>query len=152
MDPSHHQWLLDESQVDILPRLLLPLAGPTPDTFDPEEIDALPMDLQYLDEDKAVETDPDLKKMILEALYQLCATRSCREYIRSKNAYLILRELHKSEPDQAMKDTIEDVVQLLIKKEDEIQADDLRGVDVPKDVQDQIDDESSQMEKLNVED
>ena len=71
MDPKDHQWLLDESQVDILPRLLLPLAGPTPDTFDPDEIDQLPLDLQYLDDDKEVESDPDLKKMLLESLYQV---------------------------------------------------------------------------------
>ena len=71
IDPKDHQWLLDESQVDILPRLLLPLAGPTPDTFDPDEIDQLPLDLQYLDDDKEVESDPDLKKMLLESLYQV---------------------------------------------------------------------------------
>jgi len=148
MDPKHHQWLLDESQVDILPKLLLPLAGPTPDCFDPEEIDQLPMDLQYLDDDKEVESDPDLKKMLLESLYQLCATRPCREYIRSKNAYLILRELHKTEKEQDMKDTIEDVVQLLIKKEDEIQVDDLHGVEVPQDVAAQIE----EMDNLNLAD
>ena len=56
----------------------------------------------------------------------------------------------KAEDDQDMKDTIEDVVQLLIKKEEEIQVEDLHGVDVPKDVQDQFEAERSQMENLNV--
>jgi len=151
MDPKDHQWLLDESQVDILPRLLLPLAGPTPDTFDPDEIDQLPLDLQYLDDDKEVESDPDLKKMLLESLYQLCATRPCREYIRSKNAYLILRELHKAETDPAMKDTIEDVVQLLIKKEEEINADNLiSDVEIPEDVAAKLKEERAQLENLEL--
>ena len=140
-DPAHHEWLLNESQVDILPSLLLPLAGPTPDSFDDEDIDKLPVDLQYLDEDKQTEPDPDLRKMLLEALYQLCATKKCREYIRSKNAYVILRELHKVEEDQAVKDACEDVVQLLIKKEEEINLDSYHDVDVPEDVAQQFDSE-----------
>jgi hypothetical protein len=57
--------------VDLLPRLLLPLAGPTPDTFDEEDVDKLPIDLQYLDEDKKVEEDADIRKLILESLLQV---------------------------------------------------------------------------------
>jgi len=149
-DPAHHLWLLDESQVDILPKLLLPLAGPTPDTFDAEDIDKLPMDLQYLDEDQKMESDPDLRKMLLEALYQLCATRQCREYIRSKNAYLILRELHKQEKDEALQDAIEDVVQLLIKKEEEINVDSYHDVEVPDDITEQIENERKELENVKL--
>jgi hypothetical protein len=57
--------------VDILPRLLLPLAGPTPDTLEEEEVDKLPLDLQYLDEDKKVEEDADIRKLLLESLLQV---------------------------------------------------------------------------------
>ena len=57
--------------VDLLPRLLLPLAGPTPDTFDEEDVDKLPIDLQYLDEDKKVEEDADIRKLVLESLLQV---------------------------------------------------------------------------------
>jgi hypothetical protein len=49
----------------------LPLAGPTPDTFDEEDVDKLPIDLQYLDEDKKVEEDADIRKLILESLLQV---------------------------------------------------------------------------------
>jgi len=149
-DPAHHQWLLDESQVDILPKLLLPLAGPTPDSFDADDIDKLPMDLQYLDDDQEMEQDPDLRKMLLESIYQLCATRQSREYIRGKNAYLILRELHKTEKEEAMKDAVEDVVQLLIKKEEEIQIDSYHDVQVPPDVAQQIEEEAKQMESVDL--
>ena len=34
------------NDIDLLPRLLLPLAGPTPDTFEEDEIEKLPIDLQ----------------------------------------------------------------------------------------------------------
>ena len=57
--------------VDLLPRLLLPLAGPTPDTFDDEDIEKLPIDLQYLDETKKIEEDTDIRKLLLESLLQV---------------------------------------------------------------------------------
>ena len=60
-----HQWLLGED-VDILPSLLLPLAGP--EEFSEEETDKLPEDLQYLPTDKTREGDPDIRKMLLQAL------------------------------------------------------------------------------------
>ena len=34
------------NDIDLLPRLLLPLASPTPDTFEEDEIEKLPIDLQ----------------------------------------------------------------------------------------------------------
>ena len=133
-DFGHHEWLLGED-VDILPRLLLPLAGPTPEDMEPDEVEKLPVDLQYLDEDKGVEEDPDLRKMLLETLNQLCATRIGREVMRQKNAYFILRELHKSEKDASVRLACENVVDILIKKEDEeIKVDNYKEVSVPDDV------------------
>lgn len=57
-DDDYHSWLLSED-VDILPRLLLPLAGN--EEFTDEENEKLPIDLQYLGEDKKRETDPDIR-------------------------------------------------------------------------------------------
>jgi len=76
--------------VDILPRLLLPLAGPTPDTLDEEDIDKLPIDLQYLDEDKKIEEDADIRKLLLESLLQVKALlkaryRSCKDKFSNRN-------------------------------------------------------------------
>ena len=65
---DHHDFLLSEA-VDLLPKLLLPLAGP--EEFDEEDNDKLPIDLQYLGEDKTREQDPDIRKMLLEALTQV---------------------------------------------------------------------------------
>ncbi|XP_066594572.1 protein HGH1 homolog [Prorops nasuta] len=128
-DVENHEWLLS-SEVDILSHLLLPLAGP--EEFDEEDNDKLPINLQYLPENKQRETDPDIRIMLLEALMQLCATKKGREYLRSKNAYIILRELHKAEKDKNVLLECEKVVDILIKKEEEIGLDNLKDVEVPE--------------------
>jgi hypothetical protein len=56
--------------VDILPHLLLPLAGP--EEFTDDEMEKLPPELQYLPECKVREADPDIRRMLLEALLQVC--------------------------------------------------------------------------------
>ncbi|KRT79669.1 Armadillo repeat containing protein, partial [Oryctes borbonicus] len=61
-DTEYHEWLLRED-VDILPRLLLPLAGNN--EYDEEDNDKLPLELQYLPEDKKREEDPDIRYKIL---------------------------------------------------------------------------------------
>ena len=55
--------------VDILPHLLLPLAGP--EEFPEDDMEKLPPDLQYLDENKQRETDPVIRRMLLDALLQV---------------------------------------------------------------------------------
>jgi len=65
---EHHEWLLGDD-VDLLPRLLLPLAGP--EEFDDDEMEKLPVDLQYLQPDKERELDTDIRRMLVEALNQV---------------------------------------------------------------------------------
>nr|CAG4637150.1 EOG090X08WK [Ceriodaphnia reticulata]SVE73038.1 EOG090X08WK [Ceriodaphnia reticulata] len=130
-ETEHHEWLLSEA-VDLLPKLLLPLAGP--EEFDEEDNDKLPIDLQYLGEDKTREKDPDIRKMLLEALTQLCATKSGREYLRSKNTYVILRELHKWEKDENVMAVLEHLVNIIIRFEYEIGHDNLKEVEVPEEI------------------
>ena len=66
---ASHQWLLSED-VDLLPALLLPLAGP--EQFGEDETEQLPLDLQFLPDDKQREPDPDLRKMLIEAIMKVC--------------------------------------------------------------------------------
>ena len=56
--------------MDILPYLLLPLAGP--EELSEEEMEGLPEDLQYLGDDKMREDDPDIRKMLIESVMQVC--------------------------------------------------------------------------------
>ena len=93
-DTSLHEWLFSKD-VDVLPYILLPLAGG--EEFDDETNDMLPPELQYLEPTKQREEDVDIRKMLLESLSQLSATRDGRLYLRSKGTYEILRELHKFE-------------------------------------------------------
>ena len=48
---------------------------------------------------------------------QLCCTRFGRDFLREKQAYLILRELHKWEEDMEVKETCETLVHILIADE-----------------------------------
>lgn len=72
---EYHEWLLSD-KVDLLPRLLLPLAGP--EEFDDDDTDRLPDELQYLPSDKEREPDSDIRKMLLEALLQVATTYTGR--------------------------------------------------------------------------
>ena len=55
--------------MDILPHLLLPLTGP--EEFPEDDMEKLPPDLQYMDENKQRESDPDIRRMLLDALLQV---------------------------------------------------------------------------------
>jgi len=127
---SDHEWLLGED-LNLLSHMLLPLAGPTPEDLSDDEVEKLPMDLQYLDEDKKIESDDDIRKMLLEGLTQLCATRMGREVMRSQNVYLILRELHKREQNREVRLAAENIIDILIKTEEEINIDNYKEVEVP---------------------
>ena len=65
---DYHEWLLGPD-VDVLPNLLLPLAGP--EELPEDEMDQLPLDLQYLPEDKKREPDEDIRLMLIETLLQV---------------------------------------------------------------------------------
>lgn len=138
-DSSLHEWLFSPD-VDILPFILLPLAGP--EEFDDEDNEKFPMDLQFLGSDKQREPDADIRVILLESLAQLCATRNGRNYLRGKGTYEILRELHKFENslngDPRALRACEDVVDILIRTEDEIAHDNLKHLEIPDDVMPQI--------------
>ena len=66
---DYHEWLLGKD-VDIATHLLLPLAGP--EELSDEDMEQLPLDLQYLPSDKQREPDDTIKELLLEALLQVC--------------------------------------------------------------------------------
>ncbi|XP_037658758.1 protein HGH1 homolog [Choloepus didactylus] len=131
----HHEWLLGP-EVDILPFLLLPLAGP--EDFPEEEMARLPVDLQYLPPDKQREPDADVRKMLIEAIMLLTATVPGRQQVRDQGAYLILRELHSWEPEPDVRVACEKLIQVLIGDEPEHGMENLLQVQVPEDVEQQL--------------
>ncbi|XP_030277330.1 protein HGH1 homolog [Sparus aurata] len=136
-DHTHHEWLLSDA-VDILPFLLLPLAGP--EELTEEENDGLPVDLQYLPEDKKREEDPDIRKMLLETLFLMTATKAGRQTLKDKNIYYILREFHKGEKDVHVSAACEKLVQVLIGDEPEQGMENLMEVEIPEDVEQKLKD------------
>ena len=71
---------------------------------------------------------------MLPHTFQLCATIKGREYLRSKNTYYILRELYNVEQDKNVKLSCENVIDIMIKKEEEIGVDNYHEHQVPEDV------------------
>lgn len=129
-DESVHPWLLSE-EVDILPYVLLPLAGP--EELSDEDMEGMPDELQFLPEDKEREPDAKLRLMLLEILLQLCTTKHGREVCRDKKVYPIIRELHKAEKTSDLEKSIYDLVNILMNDEDP-EVDNLKTVVVPEDV------------------
>ncbi|KAM7421988.1 hypothetical protein PAMA_010189 [Pampus argenteus] len=134
-DYAHHEWLLSDA-VDILPFLLLPLAGP--EELSEEENEGLPVDLQYLPDDKKREEDPDIRKMLLETLFLLTATKHGRRTLKEKNVYPILREFHRWEKDAFVGAACEKLVQVLIGDEPEQGMENLMEVEIPEDVEEKL--------------
>ncbi len=116
-------------EVDILPHLLLPLAGP--EELTEEEMEGMPEDLQYLDEDKKRETNKDIKKMLIEAVMKLCATQPGRKVVQDKRTYIIMREYHQWEKEPSLMDPCEDLIQILIGDEPEPGMENLEEVTIP---------------------
>lgn len=148
-DHTHHEWLLSDA-VDILPFLLLPLAGP--EELTEEENEGLPVDLQYLPEDKKREEDPDIRKMLLETLLLLTATKAGRQTLKDKNVYPIMREFHRWEKNVHVTAACEKLVQVLIGDEPEQGMENLMEVEIPNDVEEKLKEaEAKEQEELEKE-
>uniref|UniRef100_A0A9L0T677 HGH1 homolog n=1 Tax=Equus caballus TaxID=9796 RepID=A0A9L0T677_HORSE len=92
----------------------------------------------YLPPDKQREPDPDIRKMLIEAIMLLTATAPGRQQVRDQGAYLILRELHTWEPEPDVRATCEKLIQVLIGDEPERGMENLLEVQVPEDVEEQL--------------
>ncbi|OCT77366.1 hypothetical protein XELAEV_18032567mg [Xenopus laevis] len=95
----------------------------------------LPPDLQYLPEDKERESDPDIRKMLIETVQLLCATAGGRRIVRQKGTYLIMRELHSWERESYVSRACEKLIQVLIGDEPEAGLENLMEVTVPPDLE-----------------
>ncbi|KAI0357988.1 DUF383-domain-containing protein [Trametes cingulata] len=131
--------------IDILPYVLLPLAGP--EEFDLEDQELLPPALQFLPPTKKREPDPVIRLTHVETLLLLCTTRWGRDYLRTHGVYEVIRALHENEEVDKISEEVERLVNLL--KRDE-------GPDTEKDGEDIIaaakveesDDEDSKIEEI----
>ncbi|XP_053913718.1 uncharacterized protein LOC128851137 isoform X2 [Cuculus canorus] len=130
-----HEWLLSE-EVDVLPFLLLPLAGP--EEFPEDEMEQLPVDLQYLPPEKQREEEPDIRKMLLETIMLLSATAVGRGVLRAKGTFPVLRELHRSEQEPRVLAACQKLIQVLIGDDPPPGMENLLTVEVPAEVELQL--------------
>ncbi|KAI9482463.1 Protein hgh1 [Coemansia sp. RSA 989] len=110
-DKEKHKEILDPEETNMLPYILLPLCGP--EEFEMEDMEKMPEEIQFLEDDKKREPDPKLRAALLEAINLLCTTFHGREVLRAKNVYYVLREMHKAETDEACIELNERAVQFI---------------------------------------
>ncbi|ODQ80672.1 hypothetical protein BABINDRAFT_12803 [Babjeviella inositovora NRRL Y-12698] len=114
-DTSAHMTLITDEKINLLPYILLPLAGPG--ELDDEDMFNLPDELQLLPEDKKCEPVHEILCVHLESLLLLCNTRPVREYLREKSVYPLIKELHKAFDVELICELCDRLVQLLMRDE-----------------------------------
>ncbi|KIY74235.1 DUF383-domain-containing protein, partial [Cylindrobasidium torrendii FP15055 ss-10] len=97
--------------IDVLPYLLLPLAGP--EEFDLDDQEKLLEPLQLLPPDKKREIDEVIRLTHVETLLLLCHTRWGRDYQREHGVYEIIRAAHENETVDKISEHIERLVNLI---------------------------------------
>ncbi|OTF71701.1 HGH1-like protein [Euroglyphus maynei] len=132
LDYRHHERLISKEDPELLVRLVMPLAGG--EELSEEEMESLPLDLQYLPGDKQRESNVEIRRLLIEAIHQFCATKYGREIIRHTNIYYHLREYHRWEKNEDLNESLMRLIDVIIKKEDEINVDNLRELIIPNDL------------------
>nr|XP_032823827.1 protein HGH1 homolog isoform X2 [Petromyzon marinus] len=114
-------------------------------------MEGLPIDLQYLPEDKQRENDPDIRRMLIDTIMLLAATSKGRQVLKEKNSYVILRELHKWEKDLQARTACENLLQVLIGDEPAASMQNLLKVQIPPHVEQHLllQDEEQQQQRTD---
>ena len=112
---SSHPMLLADLEANLLPYIMLPLAGP--EEFNEEESADMLTDLQLLPPDKTREPDNDILVTHLETLLLLTATREGREYMRQVKIYPIIRECHLNVENEDVRNACDRLVQVVLRDE-----------------------------------
>ncbi|KAJ9487260.1 hypothetical protein VN97_g6062 [Penicillium thymicola] len=111
-----HPMLFDEDGANLLPYLLLPLAGPE-ELSDEDTTDMLP-DLQLLPPDKQRDSDTTIITTHLETLLLLTTTREGRDKMRAVKVYPLIRETHMHVEDENVTEACDRLVQVLMRDEE----------------------------------
>lgn len=136
-DIASHPMLFDEDAVNLLPYLLLPLAGPE-EFSDEDTMDMLP-DLQLLPPDKQRDSDNTIVTTHLETLLLLTTTREGRDKMRAVKVYPLIRETHLHVQDENVQEACDRLVQVLMRDEEgEGQEPEQPQLEPAKDEDDQV--------------
>ncbi|KAG4104570.1 hypothetical protein H8356DRAFT_1639848 [Neocallimastix lanati (nom. inval.)] len=118
-----HENMLDPDGLNLLPRILLPLAGP--EDFNDEEMEALPDELQLLEPTKKRESDSYMRELLIESLILLATTKFGRDYLRNHSVYPIIREMDLQETDDRVHELALKYVNMTMRPEDPNEKEDL---------------------------
>ncbi|KAI9138935.1 hypothetical protein BKA69DRAFT_1088750 [Paraphysoderma sedebokerense] len=111
--PSHPHYLIQSLLIPLAP----PLLADNLLTDDQLDLDTTPDYLLSLPTSHFVETDPHLRRILLESILLLSCTRVGRDTLRNEKAYYVIREMHKLESDKAVKVVAERIVDMLMRDE-----------------------------------
>lgn len=114
-EASAHKFLLSESGANILPYVLLPLAGN--EELSDEDTEGMLPDLQLLPPDKERDSDPDILVTHLETLLLLTTGREGRDIMRRAKVYPIIRDCHLHVEDENVREACDRLVQVLLRDE-----------------------------------
>jgi len=112
IDSDLHEWMLKSGEnvegnaSDLLVQLLLPLCAGADQqgnegNLDDDDIDKLPIELQYLDEEHEREDDMETRQMLVETVWLLCAGETGRKVVRDQGTYQLIHRLYQWECKKA---------------------------------------------------
>lgn len=115
-DIASHPMLFAEDEANLLPYLLLPIAGP--EEFPDEESMSMLPDLQLLPPDKKRDSDGTIITTHLETLLLLTTTREGRDRMRAVQVYPFIRECHLHVEDESVREACDRLVQVIMRDEE----------------------------------
>lgn len=115
-DVDAHEALIDSEKVNLMPYLLLPLMGA--EEYADEDTEGMLDEVQLLPPDKAREPENDIIKIHLETLLLLTTTQPARDVLRAIKVYPIIRETHLHVEDEEVREAVDRVVQIIMRKEE----------------------------------
>jgi len=127
-DIHFHTSLLNENKLNVLPYLLLPLAGP--EEYDEDDVDGMPEELQFLEPTKQRESDAKIRAMLLEALLLLTTSREGRDVQRTRKVYPIIKFYHLWEKDEICRELAERLVNMIMGEEAKEEDDTNQGLKI----------------------
>ncbi|OBA28902.1 hypothetical protein HANVADRAFT_51328 [Hanseniaspora valbyensis NRRL Y-1626] len=119
-DSEKHFDILSNEVLNLLPFLLSPIVEyKDQENLSDEEMFNLPDELQFLEEDKKREPEHKIILVYLESILLLCTLKQCRDYLREKSVYPLIRELHKrlGLENNDIEETCNRVVNMLMRDE-----------------------------------
>ena len=101
-----------------------------PEEYPPEDTDGMLDECQLLEPDKEREPDLEIMKTHLETLLLLSTTREGRDVLRRVKVYPIIRECHMQVENEDVREACDRLVQLLMRKEEGEEEDEIPPPDV----------------------